>query len=209
LNSLGVIAWEQGNYTEAQRFYEESLVLRRQLGQPHLLSGPLNNLGLVALARKDYDTAQAALEEALAIDRELQFPTAIASVLLNLGTLMLDRGELVRAQAHFHESLDLHWQLGEKDGVAYCLEGTAGILATGTDAESAAEQAARLFGVAARIRREIHMPLSPTERVRYDHHCDILRKKLGMSRFESAWVEGEQLPITEAVAQASLLLKTK
>jgi tetratricopeptide (TPR) repeat protein len=204
-----VIAWEEGNYTEAQQFYEESLALRRQLGQPHLLSGPLNNLGLVALARKDYDTAQAALEEALAIDRELQFPTAIASILLNLGTLMLDRGELVQAQAYFHESLDLHWQLGEKDGVAYCLEGTAGILAIGTDTESAAKQAAQLFGAAARIRRETHMPLSPTERVRYDHHCDMVRAVLSNARFEEAWGEGERLLLAEAITLASSLLKPK
>ena len=131
-----------------------------------------------------------------------------AGALVNLGTLMLDRGEPERARAYLRESLALHWELREKDGIAYCLEGTAGVLVAAQQPEAAWE-AARLLGAATALRRSLNVPLSPTERVRNDRDRACARATLGPTRYEEAQSEGERLSMAQAVDHAMRLLAPK
>ena len=49
LNAAGVLAYYQGDYPAARALHEESLAIRRELGDRSGIAGSLNNLGNVAL----------------------------------------------------------------------------------------------------------------------------------------------------------------
>ncbi|MDQ4078436.1 MAG: tetratricopeptide repeat protein [Chloroflexota bacterium] len=205
LNSLGVIAWEQCDYTRAEALFEESIELRREVGQRASLPGPLNNLGLVALARGEYARAEDLFKDSLTLLREAEAEVGAAMALYNLGVAKLEQAATDDARRHFTESLLLHQKLGEQDGLAYCLEGLAGVaLAAAPRQEEAARRAARLLGAAAALRESIHAPLSPHERPRHKRWLRAARDALADTAFTAAWAEGQALSMEELITCALL-----
>ena len=71
LNSLGDLAWQQGDFLAARALYEESLAIRRELGDPRGIAWSLNGLGRVAQRQGDFEAAQRYHEESLALRRKL------------------------------------------------------------------------------------------------------------------------------------------
>jgi hypothetical protein len=53
------------------------------------------------------------------------------------------------------------------------------------------ERAARLLGAAETLREAIGAPLSPRERVWYDHDVSAVRAGLGEADFVEAWAAGK------------------
>ena len=99
----GELAMDMGDYVEAKRLLEESLVLREAL----VLASPLNwlHLGNIAMKTGDLETARRQYEQALAGFRASNELHGLASSLNNLGTIMLRSGDLAGAQAAYEESL--------------------------------------------------------------------------------------------------------
>ena len=83
----------------------------------------------------------------------------MATALNRLGTVAHAQGDDGRATALYEESLTLCRELGDKHGLAECLEGLAGVAV----AQQHLERAARLLGAAAALREAIGAPLSPRE----------------------------------------------
>ncbi len=71
LNGAGNMAWQQGDYAAARTLHEESLAIRRELGDQRSIAASLGNLGNVAHVLGDYAAARTLHEESLAIRREL------------------------------------------------------------------------------------------------------------------------------------------
>ncbi len=69
---LGLRAKAQGEYEPARAYLEESLLLRRQLGNQFEVAASLNNLGLVAREQGDYKRTRADYQESLSIRRGLE-----------------------------------------------------------------------------------------------------------------------------------------
>ena len=68
LNSLGHVAFDQGNLDEAFRLYRESLKRWRQLGDPQGIAYLLGSLGNVTLLMGKYAESRAAFAESLQIE---------------------------------------------------------------------------------------------------------------------------------------------
>ena len=128
LNGAGNLAHSCGDYEAAGRFYEESLLIRRELGDKQGIASALNNLALAAHAQGDYAQVEALQEESLALKRTLGDRWGIASSLGNLGVLAHDRGNYERAWALHEESLTIRRELGDKLGIALAL-GNLGVVA--------------------------------------------------------------------------------
>ena len=79
LSNLGIVARFQNDFTAARSLYEESLQIRRGLGDRWAIANSLNNLGLVLRFQGDLATARSLLEESLAINRQVGDPWAIAN----------------------------------------------------------------------------------------------------------------------------------
>jgi predicted ATPase/DNA-binding SARP family transcriptional activator len=202
LNSLGAIAFDRQDFRTAERLFLESLELRRKLGEKESLFVPLSNLGTLAHARGDYDLARSLFEESLQLQRELQNKASISNSLADLGWTVLCQGERSYAHALFTECLSLSREIGDADGIAYALEGIAGVFSAREASPQAATQAARLFGAAEALRETIGAPLSSPEQAQYAPSIRNLRGLLGEPAFGQAWKQGRQIMTSSPLEDA-------
>ncbi|MCW3051491.1 MAG: hypothetical protein JWN14_661, partial [Chthonomonadales bacterium] len=93
LNGAGALAYRQGDYEATQTFYEESLRMRKQLGDLRWVAESLNNLANVAHFRGDYETVKASYQETLQIFTELGDRRNMAWSLNGLGTVTETLGD--------------------------------------------------------------------------------------------------------------------
>ncbi|HLJ66609.1 MAG TPA: tetratricopeptide repeat protein [Chloroflexota bacterium] len=128
LDTAGWLAFNQADYGRAQALHEESLALRRELGDRAGIAASLHGLGTIADRHGDVDRAVALLEEALALRRDLADRHGTAMSLTNLGALAGRHGEFRRAEALFEEALALLRELGDRHWTAAMLS-NLGILA--------------------------------------------------------------------------------
>jgi predicted ATPase/transcriptional regulator with XRE-family HTH domain len=128
LLGAGVMAFFQGEYDRAERHWQESLSLFRELEDMTGIAYSYGNLGLVADAQGDYERAIASYEEALALFRQLEDRTFIAYMLHNLGLIAYFQGQHERATALYEESLTLVRALEDQNSIAMTL-GNLGLVA--------------------------------------------------------------------------------
>ncbi|MEO8740580.1 MAG: tetratricopeptide repeat protein [Casimicrobiaceae bacterium] len=129
LNAASALAYYQGDYRACRALSEESLAIRRELGDQKGTGVSLNNLGLLALEHGDFASARACLDESLAIKRELGDVAGMAASLNNLGNLTLEQGDFARARVRYAESLSIMRGLGDRTGIGNALNnlGTAAL----------------------------------------------------------------------------------
>ena len=118
LNAAGHLAQLQGDYPAARARHEESLAIRRQLGDQRGVAFSLNNLANVSNEQADYDLARSLYEESLAIRRQLGDRRGIAISLGNLGLVARAQGDLLSARALHEESLAIMRELEHPVGIA-------------------------------------------------------------------------------------------
>ena len=128
LHGAGVLALRQGDYAAARAFNEESLAIRRALGDTKGIAALLSNQGLVARAQGDYALARSLNEESLAIKREMGDQWGAAISLGSLGLLAFDEGDYAAARRYHEESLAIRRTLGDRAAVAIAL-GNLGLVA--------------------------------------------------------------------------------
>jgi predicted ATPase/class 3 adenylate cyclase len=114
LSWAGVVTWNQGDITAARSLQEESLSIRRELGDRWGIAFSLNVLGIVAFERGDYAEARSMYEMSLSIRRELDDKWGIASSLNCLGTIVQEEGDYAAARPLYEESLAICRELGDK-----------------------------------------------------------------------------------------------
>lgn len=108
LYGAGTLAYGQAGYTAAAPLYEESLSIRRQIGDQRGIAESLSGLGDVAHDRGDYGTARVFYEESLNLHRQLKDMRSVAWSLSSLGHVAYDRGEAALAQSLYEEN----WAIG-------------------------------------------------------------------------------------------------
>ena len=144
--------------------YEESLRLRRLVGDRRGMGVALNGLALLRGVTGELEVARQLAEEALALRRDLGDRRGIGASLFALGCVALWAGEPDRAERLARESLGIRAELEDRLGVACCLE-LLGEIAAGRGQR---ERAARLLGVADVERAAIGSPRPPLERERVE-----------------------------------------
>jgi non-specific serine/threonine protein kinase len=198
LNSLGLMAWHQGDAAAARSFQERSLTLFQKLEDKWGIAFTLTNLGNVSAMQGDYEKARALHGESLRRFREMGDRRGSAYALNNQATLMYRQGDYAAAWENHAESLKIRRELADRRGIAFSLEGIA-ILAA---ARQRVERAARLFGAARALRKTIGLPLAPVDRADYEHGLALARAGLREEAFEQAWSEGRAMTWEQAVAYA-------
>jgi predicted ATPase/class 3 adenylate cyclase len=128
LNHAGALAFRQGEYEAARSYYEESLAIRRVLGDRPGVAGSLNNLGLVAQDQGDYEASRSFHEESLSIMRELGNREGISHSLINLGMLVHAMGHYTLARSLLQEALEIQRQLGHRQAIAFALNNLANVV---------------------------------------------------------------------------------
>lgn len=198
LSLRGAVARYQGNLDLSLACGEESLALFRDLRDGWGIAVSLSFLAAVAEQQGDCHRAEVLLTESLAVRRELGHSWGIAQTLLHLGSLALRQGDPARANVLLLNGLALRRDLGDQPGVASALEKLAGVAVV----RGAAEQAARLCGMAASLRDALGAP--GPDSPEYDRMLTAVRAELGDTGFSSAWAVGSSMPL-EQVIDAALL----
>lgn len=121
LDTAGVLAHYQADYSAARAWLEESLAIGRQLADLKAMASSLNNLGNVIYAQGDYPNAAVLHKESLAIRQKLGDRRGTASSLNNLGNLASDQLDFGSALALYNECLAIMRELGNRGGIANTL----------------------------------------------------------------------------------------
>ncbi len=115
-NSLGIAAWERGDFAVALTHFESALALFRETGDERHASVISNCMGATLRAMKRPADARRYLVEGrdLARDSGSQMAEAHAEALL--GDLALDADDEVAAREHYESSLALRLTMGDRRG---------------------------------------------------------------------------------------------
>lgn len=197
LNNLGSLAKEQSDYPRAISLYDESLVMKRTLGDQRGIAIVLNNIGTMAHAQGDDQRAVSAGEESVAILRELA-DKDLAAALDTLARAVLAQGDDERAMKLYREGLRVSQATGERQLMAFCLEGVGRVAGTQGDMRKAAQ----LYGAGVALHQAIGAPLSPAEQAQDAPYLDAARWALGAEGFAEAWECGQAMSLDQAVACA-------
>jgi len=98
---LGRIAFQQGDFGTARAWFEQSVSLRRQLGDKNLMAHSLHAVGLVARAQHDFATARQDFTEALTLFREVGNNQSVGLCLAGFAGLAAAQGQLEHAARLF------------------------------------------------------------------------------------------------------------
>ena len=195
LNNLGGVALEMRDFGRACELFEESLRLYRAAGDTWGTAGALTGLGTALLSTGVAAEAPALFEEALALFQETGDIRSSGVTLLTLADAARDRGELDQSAALYREAMSGFQEIGAHAGVADCLAGLGGILASG----GRFEPAAQLLGAAiAQLPDEEADGFTQSER--YQADAEAIRAALGESAFTAALKTGRAMPVEAALA---------
>jgi class 3 adenylate cyclase/tetratricopeptide (TPR) repeat protein len=114
----GLIANLRGDPEQSRARFEQSLELRRALGDRRTEATLLGNLAMPAAHQGQYELAQELSEQALAIRTELGDRWGIGVSLNNIGMLAYLRKEYAEARLHLEEALRAGLEVGDLYGIA-------------------------------------------------------------------------------------------
>ncbi|MGH2618401.1 MAG: ATP-binding protein, partial [Thermomicrobiales bacterium] len=198
LINLGAQIDALGERDRAIASTEAGLAIARELGEPEPMVLALSNLAEMAWLQGRAANAAERYEEALTLAREHRVDWVVPAILLGLGHTMLDLRDYQRAAVFLHESLELGSTRGNTVDVIDTMEGLVKLAV----AAGHLAQAARLFGVAHRLREEIAMPLMSFEIAAFEPVLHPLRNAFGADGFAAAMAEGQRLSRQEAIDEA-------
>jgi non-specific serine/threonine protein kinase len=105
LNAAGVLALVTRDLEVAADYHEQSLALRRGLGDRGGVAASLSNLGIARLRRGDVAAAETLFTESLEIRREIGDDWGVATSLHNLGNAAYAHRDFVRARGLYMDAV--------------------------------------------------------------------------------------------------------
>ena len=138
------------------------------------------------------------MREGLAFSRQVGVGHVSAQSLHSLGMVVLRCGDYSGADDHLRESLSLFQQLGDRSGIALCLEG----LAEAAIATGACAPAVLLLSAASAWREANNFPVPPYDRSDYDRVLGAAHSGLKSTAFGDAWATGAAMTLEQAIAHA-------
>jgi len=121
LQAIGVAYGGLNQQDEALRKYQESLAIKRQIGDKRGTAASLNNIAQIQERLGDSEQALKSYQEALKLRREIGDKKGVGDTLMDLGGFYGDRGEHDQALKYTREALQLERELGDEHNEALCL----------------------------------------------------------------------------------------
>jgi tetratricopeptide (TPR) repeat protein len=150
LRAFGSSLHFSGDFDRAERLWEESLAIHRQLGNDHGIAVMLHRLAIPALVRGDVERAREFGERSLELHRRVANDKGACQPLSLLGTVALQTGHRDAGVALLEESA----ALAEKIGWRWWRAGTLSALADVAIVERRGEDARALLREALRLALE-------------------------------------------------------
>ena len=122
LTSLGIAYDSLGQSERAIDFFQQSLDIKKEIGDIQGESNSLNNLGNACYFLGQYERAIAFYQQSLDIAKEIGDIQGESRSLNNLGTAYESLGQYERAIAFYQQSLQIKREIGDRNGEALCLQ---------------------------------------------------------------------------------------
>jgi non-specific serine/threonine protein kinase len=137
LDVAGSMASWQGDFVAANRYFEASLCISRELGDRWNVANTLRGMGRLAMAAGDFARADRLGIESVTIFEDLDETSGLMLALGNLGWNTLGTGDLARGRELLQQGLDLARYHGNVAMVANYLAGLAFVTLDQGDADRA------------------------------------------------------------------------
>ncbi|MBN2209183.1 MAG: tetratricopeptide repeat protein [Candidatus Coatesbacteria bacterium] len=121
LNILGIVHANRGGFDRALKCMEESLHIRRELGDRQGIGTTLNDISILYRRRGDHDRALEYGQQSLSMSRQMGDRHGIATSLNTIGLRHTFCGDYEAARQCYEESLAAMREIGHRDGIATCL----------------------------------------------------------------------------------------
>lgn len=115
---LGRIAERHGDYTQAEQYFREGLVVARESGRQVVVSFLLANLGWLVMICGEYMQAEEYFQEGLSLAQRSGHRERISAQLANLGVVAHFRGNYARAEGLFQEGLAVAREIGHRERIS-------------------------------------------------------------------------------------------
>jgi eukaryotic-like serine/threonine-protein kinase len=147
--TVGAIALEmKGDYPGAEKGYEQSLVLYRDLGVELDIANESDNIADILLGLGEVNRARASYEKALAIYRRIGHADGVPLAENGLGDVFLTMGNHREAKKMYEDSLEACRQIGDRSKAGVALSGLGRVYRIEGDlaaARNSEEQAETVF----------------------------------------------------------------
>ncbi len=117
----GNIYWSKGELDHALMFFQQSLVMRKEIGNQQDIAGSLNNIGNLYRTKGELDTALKYLEQSMEIAKKMNNQPLFAFTLNNIGKIYGMKGELDIAFKYNQQSLKIFINIGSQQSVVILL----------------------------------------------------------------------------------------
>jgi ATP/maltotriose-dependent transcriptional regulator MalT len=198
LTLLGQARLAESDYRGAAGYFDEALVIARELGADWLVATSLLNRSMAATHTGEAAQARMMLNEAREIYEGLGDDRFIARATLQLSYLALLEGDLQEARDLTMGALEVVAGLGDRWSVAEQLQGLTAIHA----AAGECEQAARLAGATESVWESIGAQPHPADRASTDRWLKPALEGADAAEMEVAMAEGRAMTMKEAVSYA-------
>ncbi len=195
LETIGLIHLDHGEYAAARQGFEESLAIRRSLGLKREIANTLSALGETSSCQNDLGAARKFFAESQALFTEIGDKPNLAYLLHNIGDLEQRCRDYSQAKTNYQESLRMLVAIKDMGVIAFSLEGLAASAAMLADPD----QAACLWGAAEALRETTGIQIPLNLRAEYDANVIAARTRLGSAAFGSAWAQGRNMKLEDAV----------
>jgi tetratricopeptide (TPR) repeat protein len=101
--ALCVLGWDHSDFKRAFAYWEEAIILYRQVGHLGRLADTLSELGFFQLMNGQIDASQKCLDESSSLLQQLNIKGRRNHLLSAYGQIALMRGEYEQARAYFQE----------------------------------------------------------------------------------------------------------
>ncbi|HJR81086.1 MAG TPA: BTAD domain-containing putative transcriptional regulator [Anaerolineales bacterium] len=194
--SIGRVEMLNNNIESAQKMLDRATILYGQLNIKSGMSSILQGYGRIAAVKGDYEQAYTKLQESAAIDEEYGYRINYLFDRSHLGYLALYRGNITEAHEIFTETVKSFFNDKNEIGIAFTLEGMAGLFVVIAKPAIAAQ----LIGWADALRERVGDPRPALEQAEVDKSIAACIIKMGEAAFSDAYDEGQKMSLDEAVA---------
>ncbi|MGR0482649.1 MAG: tetratricopeptide repeat protein [Candidatus Electronema sp. V4] len=151
LDDAGRLHKAMSNLDDALELHQQSLAIRREIGDKAGEGTTLNNISQIYHAKGDYTTALTYLEQSLAIHREIGDKAGEGTTLNNIGGIYDAQGDYTTALTYLEQSLAITQEIGNKAVEGATLNNISAIYHAKGDYAAALKYLEQSLG----IRREI------------------------------------------------------
>jgi predicted ATPase/DNA-binding SARP family transcriptional activator len=198
MDKLGRVEMLNNDLESAQKRFDEAIYLFRQLNIKSGISDVLQGYGRIAGIKGDYEQAYTSLRESAVLAEEFGNRISYLFTRSLLGYLALQQGKISEAHEIFTETVRSFFDDKNEIGVAFDLEGMAGLFV----AVGKYEMAVQLIGWSDALRKRIGDARPPLEQADVDKIIGACLTKMGEVVFSDAYDEGQAMTLEEAVEYA-------